>query len=101
MAFELYGMLAGNVSPTTGENVKPAYGGDEEAFLKKVVTPIYKVIEKVPPTPPKKVYLCFQLHQLMHSSLLHRKLKGVKVVKGAKGARQQNLSTHIGEIMMI
>lgn len=54
MAFELYGMLAGNVSPTTGENVKPAYGGDEEAFLKKVVTPIYKVIEKVPPHPPKK-----------------------------------------------
>lgn len=47
MAFELYGMLAGNVSPTTGENVKPAYGGDEEAFLKKVVTPIYNVIAKV------------------------------------------------------
>jgi len=46
MAFELYGMLAGNVSPTTGENVKPAYGGEEEAFLKRVVTPIYKVIEK-------------------------------------------------------
>uniref|UniRef100_A0A0E0E6M9 1,3-beta-glucan synthase n=1 Tax=Oryza meridionalis TaxID=40149 RepID=A0A0E0E6M9_9ORYZ len=46
MAFELYGMLAGNVSPMTGENVKPAYGGDEEAFLMKVVTPIYKVIEK-------------------------------------------------------
>jgi callose synthase len=47
MAFELYGMLAGNVSPMTGENVKPAYGGEEEAFLMKVVTPIYKVIEKV------------------------------------------------------
>jgi callose synthase len=47
MAFELYGMLAGNVSPTTGENVKPAYGGAEEAFLKKVVTPIYKIIEMV------------------------------------------------------
>ncbi|KAK6247846.1 hypothetical protein QUC31_019411 [Theobroma cacao] len=44
MAFELYGMLAGNVSPMTGENVKPAYGGEEEAFLKKVVTPIYDVI---------------------------------------------------------
>ncbi|KAK9736029.1 hypothetical protein RND81_04G245800 [Saponaria officinalis] len=44
MAFELYGMLAGNVSPMTGENVKPAYGGEEEAFLTKVVTPIYKVI---------------------------------------------------------
>lgn len=47
MAFELYGMLAGNVSPMTGENVKPAYGGEEEAFLKKVVTPIYEVIAKV------------------------------------------------------
>lgn len=47
MAFELYGMLAGNVSPMTGENVKPAYGGEEEAFLKKVVTPIYDVIAKV------------------------------------------------------
>ncbi|KAL1323213.1 callose synthase 3 [Arachis ipaensis] len=46
MAFELYGMLAGNVSPMTGENVKPAYGGEEEAFLKKVVTPIYDVIRQ-------------------------------------------------------
>ncbi|KAK9124975.1 hypothetical protein Scep_013821 [Stephania cephalantha] len=44
MAFELYGMLAGNVSPMTGENMKPAYGGEEEAFLKKVVTPIYETI---------------------------------------------------------
>jgi hypothetical protein len=47
MAFELYGMLAGNVSPLTGENIKPAYGGEEEAFLRKVVTPIYDVIAKV------------------------------------------------------
>ena len=47
MAFELYGMLAGNVSPMKGENVKPAYGGDEEAFLGKVITPIYNVIAKV------------------------------------------------------
>jgi callose synthase len=47
MAFELYGMLAGNVSPMTGENVKPAYGGEEEAFLSKVVTPIYNMIAKV------------------------------------------------------
>ncbi|KAM5582414.1 callose synthase 3 [Rosa sericea] len=46
MAFELYGMLAGNVSPMTGENVKPAYGGEDEAFLKKVVTPIYNVIAR-------------------------------------------------------
>lgn len=47
MAFELYGMLAGNVSPMTGENVKPAYGGEDEAFLRKVVTPIYEVIARV------------------------------------------------------
>ena len=40
-------MLAGNVSPMTGENVKPAYGGDEEAFLTKVVSPIYDVIAQV------------------------------------------------------
>lgn len=46
MAFELYGMLAGNVSTMTGENVKPAYGGDDEAFLRKVVTPIYQTIAK-------------------------------------------------------
>eukprot|EP01018_Ginkgo_biloba_P029298 Gb_06219 [translate_table: standard] len=46
MAYELYGMLAGNVSPMTGENIKPAYGGDEESFLRKVVTPIYAVIAK-------------------------------------------------------
>ncbi|XP_057515200.1 callose synthase 3-like [Amaranthus tricolor] len=44
MAFELYGMLAGNVSPQTGENVTPAYGGEEEIFLNKVVNPIYEVI---------------------------------------------------------
>lgn len=47
MAFELYGMLAGNVSQMTGEHVKPAYGGDHEAFLRKVVTPIYNTIAKV------------------------------------------------------
>ncbi|KMT14382.1 hypothetical protein BVRB_4g071620 [Beta vulgaris subsp. vulgaris] len=46
MAFELYGMLAGNVSPRTGENVMPAYGGEEEVFLRKVVTPIYDVIRR-------------------------------------------------------
>lgn len=47
MAFELYGMLAGSVSPLTGEHTKPAYGGEKESFLKKVVTPIYNVIAKV------------------------------------------------------
>ncbi|KAL6964802.1 Callose synthase 2 [Sarracenia purpurea var. burkii] len=46
MAFEMYGMLAGSVSSMTGENIKPAYGGEEEAFLKKVVTPIYNTIAK-------------------------------------------------------
>lgn len=47
MAFELYGMLAGSVSSVTGENIKPAYGGEKEAFLRKVVTPIYDTIAKV------------------------------------------------------
>ncbi|XP_075644181.1 callose synthase 2-like isoform X3 [Castanea sativa] len=46
MAFELYGMLDGRISPMTGEPVKPVYGGDDEAFLKKVVTPIYESIAK-------------------------------------------------------
>ncbi|GMH27282.1 hypothetical protein Nepgr_029125 [Nepenthes gracilis] len=46
MAFELYGMLAGSVSPRTGENIKPAYGGEEESFLRKVVTPIYETIAR-------------------------------------------------------
>lgn len=62
MAFELYGMLAGNVSPMTGENVKPAYGGEEEAFLKKVVTPIYDVIRRVPyAIPVHFAYILFSL----------------------------------------
>lgn len=48
MAYELHGLLAGNVSIVTGENIKPSYGGDDESFLRKVITPIYRVIEKVP-----------------------------------------------------
>ena len=47
MAYELHGLLAGNVSIVTGENIKPSYGGDDEAFLRKVITPLYRVIEKV------------------------------------------------------
>ncbi|WZZ05149.1 hypothetical protein YC2023_091072 [Brassica napus] len=35
MAYELHGLLAGNVSIVTGENIKPSYGGDDEAFLLK------------------------------------------------------------------
>ncbi|KAL0743640.1 hypothetical protein Bca4012_085153 [Brassica carinata] len=46
MAYELHGVLAGDVSVITGEKVVPAYRGGNETFLEKVVTPIYKVIEK-------------------------------------------------------
>nr|XP_029122971.1 callose synthase 5 [Elaeis guineensis] len=46
MAFELHGLLAGNVSIVTGENIRPSYGGDDEAFLKKIITPLYHVIDK-------------------------------------------------------
>ncbi|KAG9129306.1 hypothetical protein Leryth_015685 [Lithospermum erythrorhizon] len=45
MAYELHGLLAGNVSIVTGENIKPSYGGDDESFLRKVITPIYRVIQ--------------------------------------------------------
>ncbi|GJY43345.1 callose synthase 5-like protein [Tanacetum coccineum] len=48
MPFEFYGMLTGNVSIVTGENVEPSYGGAEEAFLRKVLTPIYQVIDQIP-----------------------------------------------------
>lgn len=47
MAYELHGLLAGNVSVVTGENIMSSYGGDDEAFLQKVINPIYRVIEKV------------------------------------------------------
>ncbi|GJV43514.1 callose synthase 3 [Tanacetum coccineum] len=36
----------GNTTPMTSEDVKPACGGDEEAFLTQVVSPIYEVISK-------------------------------------------------------
>ncbi|PNY05622.1 callose synthase 5-like protein, partial [Trifolium pratense] len=45
MAYELHGLLAGNVSIVTGENIKPSYGGEDEAFLRRVVAPIYRVIQ--------------------------------------------------------
>jgi len=47
MAYELHGLLAGNVSIVTGENIKPSYGSDDEAFLCKIITPLYRVIERV------------------------------------------------------
>ncbi|KAH9320865.1 hypothetical protein KI387_015504, partial [Taxus chinensis] len=46
MAYELHGMFAGNISVITGENIKPAYGGDDESFLEKVITPLYHIVEK-------------------------------------------------------
>ncbi|KAG2327698.1 hypothetical protein Bca52824_010426 [Brassica carinata] len=46
MAFELYGILAGSVSSMTGERIKPAYGGEDEAFMQKVITPIDKTVAK-------------------------------------------------------
>ncbi|CAN8259363.1 unnamed protein product [Cochlearia groenlandica] len=46
MAYELHGVLTGDVSLITGEKVEPAYGGGFEAFLQNVVTPIYRVIAK-------------------------------------------------------
>ncbi|XP_057721214.1 callose synthase 5-like isoform X2 [Arachis stenosperma] len=45
MAYELHSLMGGNVNIVTGENIKPSYGGDEEAFLHKVITPLYRVID--------------------------------------------------------
>ncbi|KAK1575815.1 hypothetical protein Q3G72_008578 [Acer saccharum] len=47
MAFELYGVVAGSISSMTGEHIKPAYGGEKEGFLWKVVKPIYDTIAEV------------------------------------------------------
>jgi callose synthase len=47
MAYELHGLLAGNVSIVTGENIKPSYGGEDEAFLRRVIAPIHRVIQTV------------------------------------------------------
>ncbi|KAI3891480.1 hypothetical protein MKX03_037129 [Papaver bracteatum] len=35
MANELDGLLAGIINIVTGENIKPSYGGEDEAFLRK------------------------------------------------------------------
>lgn len=47
MAYELYSMLVGAVSITTGEKIMPAYGGGHESFLNNVVSCIYAVISEV------------------------------------------------------
>lgn len=47
MAYELHGVLTSAVSMITGEKVAPAYGGGHESFLANVVTPIYRIVEKV------------------------------------------------------
>ncbi|KAI3844011.1 hypothetical protein MKW92_016962 [Papaver armeniacum] len=46
MASELDGLLAGVISIVIGENIQPSYWGEDEAFLRKVITPIYRVIDK-------------------------------------------------------
>ncbi|KAM3732281.1 hypothetical protein ACB098_11G048200 [Castanea mollissima] len=46
MAYELHGMLSGDLNLTTWEKVMPAYGGQPESFLNNVVTPIYRVISE-------------------------------------------------------
>lgn len=46
MAYELHSMLIDAVN-MTGEKLMPAYGGESESFLNKIVSPIYKVIQEV------------------------------------------------------
>lgn len=47
MAYELHSMLTDAVSLMTWEKVMPAYGGENDAFLKNVIGPFYKVISEV------------------------------------------------------
>lgn len=96
MAFELYGMLAGSVSPMTGETIKPAYGGSDEAFLRKVVTPIYNTIAKVfllhCSSKQQDFFFWENTFILFYfSAWTNRKLKGAK--------KSQNILS--GETMMI
>ncbi|XP_076887720.1 putative callose synthase 8 [Bidens hawaiensis] len=46
MAHDMHSMLMGATILSAGESFMPAYGGDPEAFLNDVVTPIYEVIQK-------------------------------------------------------
>ncbi|KNA15478.1 hypothetical protein SOVF_097910 [Spinacia oleracea] len=46
MAYELHSMLTDAVSLMTWEKVMPAYGGENDAFLKNVIGPFYKVISE-------------------------------------------------------
>lgn len=94
MAFELYGMLAGSVSPMTGETIKPAYGGDDEAFLKKVVTPIYHVIARVLNLITLGIVVVFILGHLYSKSFNLRPRK-------QKEAKEENQSIPNGGTMMI
>ncbi|GFY85376.1 glucan synthase-like 12 [Actinidia rufa] len=83
MAFELYGMLAGNVSrlsPIRGENVKPAYGGEDEAFLRKAVSPIYDVIVKADAD-----FFCLSIDGMSEQGVYIAESVASKNTKRAKG----------------
>ena len=92
MAFELYGMLAGNVSPLTGEPVKPAYGGDNEAFLTKVVKPIYDTIAKVCFSGlfcAQKIYVNFRIDYLVSLIIVISALQEAKRSKDGRAKHSQ------------
>lgn len=94
MAYELHGLLAGNVSIVTGENIKPSYGGDDESFLRKVITPIYRVIDKV----IRLIYLHFLPIQF---SFLRMFVTMICSSRKPKKAKMEKHRTQIGAIMMI
>ncbi|WOL18911.1 callose synthase 3-like [Canna indica] len=119
MAFELYGMLAGNVSPMPGENVKLAYGGDKEAFLKEVVTPIYRTIAKLSLLlfhfssntflcPPSALHSLWWLHMGTSCFLAYKSnynaskaLESISMRDIVADIKQSNLDRWIGKINFV
>lgn len=93
MAYELHGLLAGNVSIVTGENIKPSYGGDDEAFLRKVITPIYRVVEKV------AVWMIGRL-QLKNIDIVYTIANSFLWIRKQIRMRLAKLLTQIGPTMM-
>lgn len=94
MAYELHGLLAGNVSIVTGENIKPSYGGDNEAFLRKVITPIYRVIDQV--YSNQHMHNVLKIYPLDFSSYV-----ACSDIRRPGRAKTEKLLTQRGAIMMI
>ncbi|KAI9074809.1 hypothetical protein K1719_043233 [Acacia pycnantha] len=113
MTYELHGLFAGNVSTVTDENIKLDGGGDE-AFLRKVITPlkhrmtaVMNILDRSYKTSFLKIsateILCKKVIQLFSSQLALSYYVGSKTLTGillhfSRGDHSQE-STLEGECM--